>query len=132
MPSYWSSTLQQRPSRRKALAATGAAAAGAAFLAACGGGGSTAGGDKSSLAASTVDETKSLKRGGNFAAGIRGGGYVHLDPHTAVIQPYAYFYSNLMKMKLGYMEGPDGSVEGDLLESWEGSPDKLQITGKIN
>jgi peptide/nickel transport system substrate-binding protein len=55
-----------------------------------------------------------------------------MDPHSAVIQPYGYFYSNLVKMKLGYMDSPDGVIEGDLFESWELSPDKLQITGKIN
>ncbi len=132
MESYWSPTLRKRISRRKAIRLTGAGVAGAAFLVACGGGSSKKPVDKDTVLAPVTNETKTAKHGGRFVAGIRGGGYVHLDPHISVIQPYGYLYSTLMRFKLGEMGPLDGTMEGDILDSWEVSPDKLQITGKIS
>ena len=40
-------------------------------------------------------------------------------------------YSQLFRIKDGYMERSAGEIEGELVESWEVSPDKLTITAKL-
>ena len=135
---YWSRVLDGRISRRRALAATGAMAASAAFLAACGGSdsGSSSGGgaqkDVSSLIVKAVDDTKSVKRGGTYKT--RGTFEPStLDPHQFPNNFYVYqTYSNLWMIKDGVIDYSNGDVEGDVVESWELSPDKLTLTAKIN
>jgi len=135
---YWSRVLDGRISRRRALAATGAMAASAAFLAACGGSdsGSSGGGgtqkDVSSLIVKAVDETKNVKRGGTYKT--RGTFEPStLDPHQFPNNFYVYqTYSNLWMIKDGVIDYSNGDVDGDVVESWELSPDKLTLTAKIN
>jgi ABC-type transport system substrate-binding protein len=127
--SYWGRLLAHRLSRRRALVAPGSAAAAAALLAACGG---DDGGDVSGLVAKPADETKSAKRGGTYKARNTFEPST-LDPHLFPNNFHvAATYSNLWQIKDGVIEYSDGTVEGDLVESWEASPDRLTITAKIS
>ena len=133
-PSYWSKVLNQRVGRRRALAATSATAAGAALLAACGGDNEgSGGGDKSSLVTERVDTTKQAKRGGimkdrTFSDVPSLDIFTASSPHNGV-GPHAY--SSLVQFKPGYLKPSEREVAADLVESWEWSPDGLQITMKL-
>jgi len=130
--SYWNRLIDQRLSRRRALAATGAVALGAVILAACGSDKEPGPkGNKSSLVAAVVDETKSIKRGGVLKR-IVSAEWQPFDPMLSVAIPLGRIYSRLFKVKGGHLEPTTGSVEGDLAESWELSPDKLQLTVKMS
>jgi peptide/nickel transport system substrate-binding protein len=130
---YWRPVLEQRLSRRRALAATSAAAAGAAFLAACGGGDGKSSAKGSGLLTPIIDDTKNVKRGGVLRSRsslehptldpMAGGGHVGLLAMT---------YSNLFRIADGHMDNTNGEIVGDLAESWEFSPDQLQLTVKLN
>ncbi|HLF78403.1 MAG TPA: ABC transporter substrate-binding protein [Dehalococcoidia bacterium] len=136
---YWETFRNSRLSRRRALAGSAALGASAAFLAACGGGdGDSAGGgaDKSGLVSKPIDTVTSAKAGGvlkHFAVGDA----LHLDPLTSsnanvvnYVAPYAY--PRLVKWQAGkYPEVADGKPEGFAAESFEISPDKLQLTFKL-
>jgi ABC-type transport system substrate-binding protein len=135
MDGYWQKLLDKRLSRRRALAATGATAAGAALLAACGGGGEsgTTVEDTSGLVTPYVDETKQAIRGGTLKSRASFE-IVHMDPqvtgnHTG---PAPAFFSTVVRIADGYLQDPDGEIEGDVLESWEISADKLTITAKVS
>jgi peptide/nickel transport system substrate-binding protein len=130
---YWSRVLSGRTSRRRAIAATGASALGAAFLAACGGGNDTESKAKNTLVTEAEDTFKEAKRGGTIKDRNTA------DPSTQdVQQPIAplnftarHTYSTLVVEKPGYL-GPEKFELGpDLAESWESSPDGLQITMKL-
>jgi ABC-type transport system substrate-binding protein len=132
---YWQNALNNRISRRRAMVATGASALGAAFLAACGGGtdGNSRGTkDASSLVVAAKDETKEMKRGGTL--------WSRTTSEPATMDPHVFpgnfasthTHSGLWLIKDGYLTGATGEVEGDVIESWEMSPDKLTITGKVN
>jgi len=126
-------------SRRRALVITGAGAAGAAFLAACGGSssdnkGGGGGGDSSGKLFKPVDETKNAIRGGRHIGVQQNGIATAIDPHvigahTTVVQR---IYSQLFRLKDGVLKNTDGTPEGDLFQSWELSPDKLTLTGKLD
>jgi peptide/nickel transport system substrate-binding protein len=127
--SYWSKTLRQRLSRRRALAATGSAAFGVALLAACGGDSSDEGGG-SGLIFTPTDRTKEAKRGGKLPQGI-GEETTTWDPTQSGAQLRAEINSTILRPKSAVGRAPIGEVEGDLAESWEISPDKLTMTFKI-
>jgi ABC-type transport system substrate-binding protein len=134
---YWQKLLSSRISRRRGMVATAATGAGALFLAACGGSSEnkTSGGEKknvSSLVVKAVDETKNAKKGGVYKT--RGTFEPStLDPHQFPNNFYVYqCYNNLWMIKDGVIDYANGDVEGDLVESWELSPDKLTLTAKIN
>ena len=40
-------------------------------------------------------------------------------------------FQNLTILKSGYMKGASGEFAGDVAESWELSPDRLQMTFKL-
>jgi ABC-type transport system substrate-binding protein len=132
--------LQARISRRRAIAAAGGGAVGAALLAACApvadqGNRSS---DDQGIVTRPVDESSSIKRGGIFRSILVSP--VTLDPQ--IVSPHAgtagaqmvyawHAYSQLFRIKDGYMERSGGEIEGELVESWEVSPDKLTITAKL-
>ncbi len=134
---YWSTVLDKRVGRRRAIAATGATAASAAFLAACGGSSnsssSKSGGGGSSVVLKPVDTAKSAKKGGilkdrNF------GDPPSLDVTQATVSwnPFGFsVYSSLVQPKPGYLEPAGEDIIPDIAESWEYSPDGLQITLKL-
>jgi peptide/nickel transport system substrate-binding protein len=135
--SYWTSVTYNRLNRRRALAATGAGTAAAAFLAACGGGdsgGSGTKGDKSGLITEPVDTTKQAKDGG-VLKWFQENEPNHLDIHTGLAplnRPNQLVNSALVNEKAGHLAPPEFSeVVPDLAESWEWSPDRLQLTLKL-
>ena len=129
--SYWDRVLTGRLTRRRALAAACVGSAGAALAAACGGDGEE-GEDVSRLVGKPVDETKSAKRGGVYKARNTFEPST-LDPHLFPNNFHvAATYSNLWQIKDGVLEYSDGTIEGDVVESWEMSPDRLTITAKIS
>jgi peptide/nickel transport system substrate-binding protein len=128
---YWSTKLAGRLNRRRSLVFFGGGVAGAAFLAACGTGAGK--GDKSSLVAERIDSTTKAKRGGIMKD------RAFADPPTLDITtpnnpatPFCHdVYSGLVQFKPGYFKPTESEVGPDLAESWEYSPDGLQITLKL-
>ena len=138
MDGYWASFTQRRFSRRRALAASGATAAGALFLAACGGG-SDGGGSaskaaaESSLVTKPVEDMSGAKRAGTLKV-FHTSDPPTLDPVNPVNPlnpPTASVYGTLVREKPGMQKSPNAELVGDMAESWEFSPDRLQITMKL-
>jgi ABC-type transport system substrate-binding protein len=136
--SYWNRVLEGRISRRRAIATTGAFGAAAAFLAACGGdddnggSGSTGPKDSSGLLANIPDETKSAKKGGVYVDSHPGVILTHDPMKTGInIRGARRGFSQLFRVAPGFQQGPDGTIEGDLAQSWEMSPDNLTLTVKL-
>jgi peptide/nickel transport system substrate-binding protein len=133
LDSYWSRIHGGRLKRRRVLAATGASALGAAFLAACGGGEDGDNGDKSSLVVKPEDTIKQAKRGGILKDRTT------IDISSMdVQQPLAplnwtakHAYSTLVRLKAPYLSGTSFDMSPDLAESWEVSPDGLNITMRL-
>ena len=129
---YWSKILDKRIDRRRAIAATGTTAAAAALLAACGGGESEKG-QANSLVTPPADTLKQAKRGGilkdrNF------GDPPSLDVVQATVSwnPFGFgVYNSLVQPTPGYLKPTGEDIMPDLAESWETSPDGLQITLKL-
>ena len=133
---YWSSVLNRRVQRRRALTLSGAGLASAAFLAACGGGDSGGGsgdGDSSGMVTKPVDTTKEAKRGGTIKDYIRGEPATMdpFNPNAALNAASRSVHGMLLREKPGHLKIADGTIEGDLAESWEFSPDGMQITMKL-
>ena len=131
--SYWSSVSASRLSRRRVLVGAGSTAA-AAFLIACGGGGSDNTPEPgNSLVATAVDTTKQAKRGGTIKDRWSADTPT-LDIASAVAPlntPAKQAYSTLVREKPGYLKSSAGEITSDVAESWEISPDGLQITMKV-
>src|SRR5439155_12460023 len=127
-------------SRRRALAFTGGAVTSAALLAACGGGGksgkpeaSSKVKDASGLLSQPVDTTKQAKRGGVMKRNGTGEG--SLDPNLSVSGVSSFHELanlRLVEVKMGHFGPPsDNEIIPDVAESWEFSPDRLQISLKL-
>ena len=137
---YWSRILSGRVSRRRAIAATGGSAAAALLLAACGSssGGSSSGSggtkeDKSSIVVKPVDSTKEAKRGGTIKDKTNAD-ITSMDvqqPMAPLNLPARHVYSTLVRQKAGYIQGTSSELSPDFAQSWETSPDGLQITMKL-
>ncbi|HLF76946.1 MAG TPA: ABC transporter substrate-binding protein [Dehalococcoidia bacterium] len=136
--SYWNHVLRQRLSRRRAMVTTGAGALGAAFLAACGSDSGDDSGsakkDKSGLITTLVDTTKQAVKGGTL------GYFLNADPPTldpnfggaaATRTHNEPAYQRLLKWSVGTRDKRPSTVEGDAAQSYEVSPDGLQITFKL-
>src|SRR5256885_14072990 len=135
MANYWASLTTQRIRRRQALAVTTAGAAGALLLAACGGGSDNkATGQNSGLVTQSSDTTSKAKRGGVWPDSHTSDVQT-FDPHTMSIPSSplnTMTYSRLFKPEVGHLKPAlTGSVVGDAVESYEFSPDKLQMTMKL-
>jgi peptide/nickel transport system substrate-binding protein len=130
---YWTRLTEQRIGRRRALSLAGGTATAVSLLAACGGGqegGSV--GDKATLVAESVDTFKAAKRGGilkdhdpkdtptfDFATPISAGGGA------------SSCYACLVRAIPGYLKPTESELEPDMAESWEWSPDGLQVVLKL-
>ncbi len=139
MSSYWNGLLEHKTSRRRAIVVTGGTGLSAALLAACGSGSKS--GDKaaktpkdtSGLLSTPVDTTNQAKRGGIMKRNGTGDG--NLDPNQSVatvstIQEIAN--TRLVTLKQGHLTpAQDSDIVPDIAESWEWSPDRLQITFKL-
>jgi ABC-type transport system substrate-binding protein len=113
----------------------GAGSAAAALLAACGGGDSDGGGeDTSSLVVKPADTLKQAKRGGI----MKDRAYSDVQSLDVLTLNNPWYntgyavYNSFVQNSRGYLEpGEPGAVQPDMAESWEVSPDGLQITFKI-
>ena len=154
--SYWQSLVQSRLNRRRMLTLSGSAAASAAFLAACGGGSNNNGGSSSSsgsasgntgatggsggktnsLVSTPTDTTAQAKPGGTLKH-YATSDTLHFDALSSnsaqvVGNASIWAYARLLAFKAAkYPDAPDGSVVGEMAESYEISPDKLTVTLKL-
>ena len=138
---YWSRVTGQRVGRRRFLAATATTAAAAAFLAACGGGSSDSGGGTKKEAGSTLlvkptDTTSSAKPGGVLKdwtdADITHFDALSSNSASTVGNGTVFAYTRLLRFKSGVNpDVADGSVQREMAESYEVSPDKLTFTMKL-
>ncbi|HLF78425.1 MAG TPA: ABC transporter substrate-binding protein [Dehalococcoidia bacterium] len=134
---YWSRVLEQRLTRRRGILGAGALGAAAALMAACGGSEDDAksSGGKSGLLSKPADTSKQAKRGGT-SKWLFTAENATLDIHVAgapLNTPRCMVYSDLILAKPGYLEQPAFTEYlPELAESWEVSPDKLQITFKLH
>jgi peptide/nickel transport system substrate-binding protein len=107
---------------------------GAVLLTACGGeSNSTTPANKANLVTEAVDSSRQAKMGGIIKDRTFGDTpsldpYIQSNPWNA-IGPHVY--STLVQQKPGYLALADGSLAPDIAESWETSPDGLQITLKL-
>ncbi|HEX5368434.1 MAG TPA: ABC transporter substrate-binding protein [Dehalococcoidia bacterium] len=152
---YWTRLLLHRLSRRRVVTSGAAFVSGAALLAACGGsdkapvsnGAASAkatptpgpsptpffstGPETAGLLTQIRDETATMQRGGIYKSALATPDT--LDPHlpgTHVIHCWLN-YGQLLKVKGGRLTRSDGTLEAELAQSWEMSPDHLTITFKL-
>src|SRR5262245_9240030 len=127
--------MTSRVGRRRALAASGALALSSAILTACGGKEESGPADKSGLLSSRVDESGGGVTGGTFVtAGASTSG--NLDPHsqasTAAFADAFNIFSTPLKWGRGVGQMPSPtSITGDAFESWEVTPDGMQISLRL-
>lgn len=150
--SYWSKFARNRTSRRNVLKVTGAGAFSAAFLAACGSGDSPsptggtattsptgATGTGATGATGTTDNGLLSQREDSTSQAVPGGTLIttnpddppHFDPHILTLpgaMAVSLVYNKLLTVKPGVLEFSDGSIEGDMADRWEFSPDNLTLT----
>ncbi len=130
---YWTRLTEARFTRRRALVATGASGLAAALLAACGSSGSSGDekGNQSGLVTVPADTSKKAVRGGVFKDSTK----VDIgtfDVHILAENPRRPFvWTRLTKVRSGLLEPATGDIDPDGAESWEFSPDKLQVTFKL-
>jgi peptide/nickel transport system substrate-binding protein len=125
----------RRLGRRRLLAAAGGSAAAAAFVAACGGGDSSGGKESSSgIVSKPADTLSRAKRGGT----MKDRSYSDLQSLDVLTLNNPWYntgyavYNSFVQNSRGHLEpGEPGAVQPDLAESWEVSPDGLQITFKL-
>ena len=136
---YWSGVMRRRIARRQVLASAAVAGAAGAFLAACGGGDSddedpeSTASRRDELVTTPVETTAQAVRGGvlkdrNF------GDPPSLDVVQAIVSwnPFGYgVYSTLVQREPGYLQPIGETFVPDLAESWEHSPDGLEIALRI-
>ncbi|HEY7270096.1 MAG TPA: ABC transporter substrate-binding protein, partial [Dehalococcoidia bacterium] len=142
MSGYWERISQSRLSRRTAVARLGVAGAGVAALSLVGCGGDSSSGSNSSSGASNglvtnpEDTTAKAKAGGTLKT-FASADATSFDPigdgtSTVYGQISAYAYLRLLKFATAkYPKTATGDVEPDGAESYEVSPDKMQVTFKI-
>src|SRR3954447_8812975 len=142
---YWNRLTNSRITRRRGLAITGAGALGAAFLAACGS--SNSGGDsgkkddkaspdKSGLVYEPVDSTAQAKPGGTiktvYTADILHFNALASNSSSVVNDLSPFTYPRMVKFTVTKYPKPyEGGIEGDAMESFEVSPDRLTVTFKV-
>lgn len=136
---YWSGVLRQRLSRRRAMGTAAALGAGAATLTlvGCGseGGGSQQRG--SGLLAEPVNTTSQAKAGGTlrdvYNADLTHGDALLSNSASTVNLVSVFAYPRLLKFTVvQYPKQNDGSmVEGETMESFEFSGDRLTLTMKL-
>lgn len=148
---YWTRTLQRRIGRRRVLALAGGSAAAAAFLAACGGddddggggtGGTSSGGTSGSTGGDTTSGLVTKPEYVGPGQATRGGvlkDFARAEPRSLdPVNPQsdletfvAVVYQTLLFETPGKLEPPAYQLEGGLAESWERTPDGMQITFKL-
>jgi ABC-type transport system substrate-binding protein len=134
---YWSRGWAYRVSRRRAILAAASGVIGASLLAACSSGkdsGKTDTTDKSGLLVTPKDTTQQAKRGGVGKIFLRvapANWEVHQNPGQWFGTLYHPTLNYMVRMEEGYLGPPSGNPVVDLAESFEFSPDRLQVTFKL-
>jgi peptide/nickel transport system substrate-binding protein len=133
--SYWGDFVGRRLNRRRALTTTAGAGLAAAILAACGSSGSSSspGKDANNLVTQPEDTSKGARRGGVLKS-RNSADPATLDPAGAVAPlnlTVENVYSTLVREKPGFQAPSKGELSPDIAESWERSPDGLQLTLKL-
>jgi peptide/nickel transport system substrate-binding protein len=129
--------LARRIGRRRALAAAGGATGAAALLAACGSSGTKSGGGSTSnvsnLVSMPVDTTKQARAGGTMKwyhysdVATFDPGFANAPNETPKLLANCW----LVQYEPGILKPSENNVVPDLMESWEFSPDKTQLTFKM-
>ncbi len=136
---YWERATRERLSRRRALGGAlglGAGVAALSLVGCGGGGGEERPGGSSGLVSQPEDTSSRAKVGGVFKDFV-GADVPSLDPiGSANVRSQtdigSFTYPRVMKYVTGkYPKFATGEVEGDAIESYELSGDKLQITMKV-
>ena len=130
---HWAQVSRRPLSRRRVIAASGAAVLGTGILAACGPDEGRSRSPQRGLLTRPQDTTKQAKPNGT----LRDRAFAEpssLDIVSALaplntVAPMAY--STLVQFKPGYLKPSELDLTGDLAESWEWSPDGLQIAMKL-
>jgi peptide/nickel transport system substrate-binding protein len=119
------------------LATTGATALSAALLAACSdsdSGTKKDGPPKSSVIAQPADTSRDAKRGGTLKLSVVSA-LTTLDPHvmggSSAVVTVPVTLSRLTRLQAPTLAKTDGTIVGDLAESMEFTPDRLQLTLKL-
>src|SRR5438094_357279 len=129
---YWSGLTTTSIRRRRFLAA----AAGAALIAACGGGKSdnkSSSGSANGVVTTPVDTTKQAKTGGTMKwyhysdVATFDPGFANAPNETPKLLANCW----LVQYEAGILKPSENNVVPDLMESWEFSPDKTQLTFKM-
>src|SRR2546423_4941164 len=129
--SYWQRFTRTQIGRRRVLKGAAAATGVALLAAACGSNSSSkTRSSPAGLTAQIADETKSAQRGGTIAQIMADS--QPFDPVLTPSIPLYRFYGELLRLKGGLLEPAKGELEGDVADSWEYSPDKLQLTFKLS
>lgn len=138
--SYWERITKSRLSRRRALAGAAGVGAGALALSLAGCGGDDSGGvsgkGESGLVYTPVDSTGRAKPGGTFksyiTADVTTFDLLSTTSFSAAALLGVYAYQRLFKYVPGkYPERSRGEVEGDAVESYDYSGDRMTLTLKL-
>jgi ABC-type transport system substrate-binding protein len=134
--SFWKTYAQRQTTRRRALAGIGLATTATALtLAGCGGDKDSGSKGAGRILHKPTDSSGSAKSGGAYKAflNIDVPSFDPLSSGATTTQGLAmHTYPRMLKFKTSvYPAEPAGEVEGDLAESFELSPDKLQLTMKL-
>ncbi len=130
---YWATLATRRVSRRRVIAGSSAALLGASFLAACGGQSNNKGGVASGLVTKLVDTTSQAKSGGilNISQPTDIQSFNPYQLNSPLGWHTARVYSAIVRRKPEVLAPYAAAIEPNLAESYEVSPDKLQITFKL-
>jgi ABC-type transport system substrate-binding protein len=133
---YWNPLSMARMRRRRLLGMAAAGGAGITLLAACGGDGNDGEKDASRLLNQRVDTTKQAVPGGTWVRShLEDQLNFDLNTHgdTGSYHYASFVYDNLVRYGRGTGNKAPGvdQISGDAAESWEMSPDGLQITFKV-
>jgi ABC-type transport system substrate-binding protein len=135
--SYWRYYASNRAGRRRVILGATGMTAGALLLVACGGSSNEASkSDASGLLAKPEDSTNRAKAGGTLkhftSADVPSFDVTGATSNFTLSGIGHFTYPRMMKFKPGrYPDAPGGEVEGDLAETYEFSPDRLQLTMKV-
>lgn len=134
MSNYWSTILNTRLRRRRLLAVSGGTAVGAAVLAACGGDSKDEA--SSGLLSPRTDTTAQAVRGGIWLKS-QVDDQINFDINTHGNTPSFVYaapvYDNLVRYGRGTgNKAPSvDEISGEAADSWEFSPDGLQVTFRV-
>ena len=132
---YWRNVFTARISRRRVLSVS-AAGLSATLLAACGSSGSSSAGAKgngASLVSQPVDSLKTAKRGGVLKDRTYSDTptFDMFNANSPWNSAGPMVYNSLVQTRPGYLKPSASEIDPDLIESWETSPDGLQISMKL-